>query len=323
MTALPPVPIRLNTIVPRPLHWLWRPRIPAGRLSLLVGHPDRGKTVILCTCAAHVSHALPWPDGALCPVGDVILLEAEDSLDETIVPRLMAAGADLSRILTYSARTLVQLPDMVQELHPRLVLLSPLNTYLPKLNTWNDQDVRKELQPLADLAAHTGTAILGVMHPPKTKHALPIHVIAGSVAFGAVARSVLTAERGHDGLYLLEAIKQNLAHTIPPIGYRIRPWADNPDVAQLVWECVPETLSFAPPDDEQSALTEACEFVKMALKYGMVTSRHLKAGADREGIAWRTIMRARKVLRVRASQICKGGKSSWELRLPRSNIPLS
>ena len=64
-------------------------------------------------------------------------------------------------------------------------------------------------------------------------------------------------ERGEDGLHLLEANKGNLAKWVPPIGYRIQSWSQDADVAQLIWEAVPDSLSFAPMDDERSALTEA------------------------------------------------------------------
>lgn len=307
---------RLSTLIPTPLQWLWRPRLPAGRLSILVGHPDRGKTIIACTFSGHVSRGRAWPDGQSCPQGTVLFLEAEDALEETIVPRLQAADADLTHILTWKARDLSRLSTLLESVHPKLCILSPLNTYLPRVNTWNDQDVRRVLQPLADLALKSGATFLGIMHPPKSKQSLPIHTIVGSVAFGAVARSVLAVERGEHGLYLMEGIKQNLAQAVPPIGYRLIPWSENPDVAQLQWVEVSDTLSLIPADDDQSALAEACEYLRMALAGGAVTSNALKLGADKNGIAWRTIMRARKVLGVHAQRVYLREKSCWQLSLP-------
>lgn len=307
----------LSTVTPKPLTWLWRPRLPAGQLSLLVGHPDRGKSIFAITCTAHVSRGRSWPDGSPCPQGIVIFLESEDLLEETIVPRLQVAGADLTQVFTWKERNLQHLQTHVMTLHPMLVVLSPLNTYLPSgLNTWHDRSVRAALQPLADLAATTGTAVLGIMHPPKHQLALPIHAIVGSIAFGAVARSVLMVERTTEGLYLVEATKQNLVQTIPPIGYRLLPSPTNPEVPLLHWECVAPTLSLIPRDEESSALAEACEYLQMALSDGPMSSTKIRFGAEKQGIAWRTIMRARKLLGIHAKQIHCQDKSHWELSLP-------
>lgn len=318
MASLPDSVVSLDTITPKPLSWLWRPRLPAGRLSLVIGHPDRGKSVFAVTVAAHVSCGRAWPDGTLCPQGKVIFLEAEDSLDETVVPRLMAAGANLKEIVAWQDRNLSHLIDgkLLHQLHPRLLVLSPLNTYLPKLNTWNDQEVRRVLQPLSDLAAKTHTAILGIMHPPKMKQSVSIHAVAGSVAFGAVARTVLAVERGENGLCLVEGVKNNLSKPIPPLGYRIHSWAENADIPQLEWQIVSPDLSFAPPEDDQSALIEACEFVTMVLSNGPVPTTDLKIAADKNGIGWRTIARARKVLQIQACQVHSRDKSYWMLQLP-------
>ena len=309
--------IRLDTVTPKPLQWLWYPRIPAGRLSLLVGHPDRGKSIFAITCTAHVSQGRSWPDGTPCPQGMVIFLEAEDSLEETIVPRLLAADADLTNIITWKERGLSHFAAQLQALHPQLAVLSPLNTYLPtNINTWHDRGVRAALQPLADMAAESGTAILGIMHPPKRQQALPIHAIVGSVAFGAVARSVLVVERTQDNLYLVEATKQNLAEYAPPIGYHLVPSPSDPAIPLLQWKLVPPTLSLIPGDEEGNALIEACEYLQMALSDGPVSSTKIRFGAEKQGIAWRTTMRARKLLGIHAKKIYSQDKSHWQLSLP-------
>lgn len=44
------------------LYWLWPGRIPMGRLTLLVGDPGLGKTLLAADLAARVSANVPWPD---------------------------------------------------------------------------------------------------------------------------------------------------------------------------------------------------------------------------------------------------------------------
>lgn len=309
--------IRLDTVQSRPLQWLWYPRFPLGALSILFGHADRGKSVMALTCASHISRQRPWPDGQPCSNGTTIILEAEDSLEQTVVPRLKAAGADLTRIFTYRERNLHDLPKHIAEVTPSLVILSPLTTFLPKLtNTWNDKSVRDALQPLADLAAHVQTAMVAIMHCPKRYQGIPVHQIGGSVAFGAVARSVLMVERTPDDLFLVEAAKHNLVKQVPPIGYRLNASPADPTIPVLTWELVKPTFSLIPPDEEVSSIALACEYLRMALHDGPESSTDIHFGAEKQGISDRTLKRARKMLGVVARQVPAGSKSHWELSLP-------
>ena len=77
--------------------WLWRDRIPRGKVTVLDGDPGTGKSTLTVTITAKVTTGSPFPDGARPERGDVILLSAEDDIGDTIRPRLEAAGADLAR----------------------------------------------------------------------------------------------------------------------------------------------------------------------------------------------------------------------------------
>jgi hypothetical protein len=81
------------------IQWLWPNRYALGKLGLLVGLPDEGKGQVFCDMAARVTQGRDWPcrEGK-APKGNVILLTAEDDINDTIVPRLVAADADLDRI---------------------------------------------------------------------------------------------------------------------------------------------------------------------------------------------------------------------------------
>lgn len=84
------------------VRWLWPRRIPRGKLVILDGDPGLGKSTVGLDLAARVSTASPFPDGSCTDYpADVIILSAEDSISDTIRPRLEAAGADLSRIRVF------------------------------------------------------------------------------------------------------------------------------------------------------------------------------------------------------------------------------
>ena len=94
--------ICLNDVVEKPTEWLWPNRIVLGNVTILAGDPDMGKSTVSMDMAATVSTGRPWPDSPDKPnvAGSVIIFSAEDSLTQTIKPRLMAAGANLLKIHT-------------------------------------------------------------------------------------------------------------------------------------------------------------------------------------------------------------------------------
>jgi putative DNA primase/helicase len=106
----------------RGVDWLWPGRIAAGRVTLLVGDPGLGKSLLALDVAARVTNNQPWPDAppnlndpappnsqpaprasqlapSPHPPSAVLLLCAEDDIADTIRPRLEALGADLRRII--------------------------------------------------------------------------------------------------------------------------------------------------------------------------------------------------------------------------------
>lgn len=155
-----------------PVPWFWPGRIPAGKLTLLIGEPGVGKSLLLADLAARASANRPWPDNpppdpafvrqyentadiaARYPphFGSVLIASAEDDLSDTIYPRLVAAGADLKLVhfLTgvtetfcghrtaafYLSQHIGQLGQAVRGLdNPTLVILDTLPALLaPRLD---------------------------------------------------------------------------------------------------------------------------------------------------------------------------------------------
>ena len=90
--------MRLDTIAPQPIRWLWRDRIALGKPTLIAGDPGLGKSLLTIALAAHVTTGRAWPvDGAACAVGDVIIMSAEDDAADTLRPRFDAAGGGDAR----------------------------------------------------------------------------------------------------------------------------------------------------------------------------------------------------------------------------------
>src|SRR5262249_38554456 len=91
--------VRASDIVPRRMDWLWPGHLLPGSQELLTGVPGVANAQIHCALVAYRTTGGHWPDGTnSVPRGNVIMLTAEDCLDQTIVPRLIAAGADRDRV---------------------------------------------------------------------------------------------------------------------------------------------------------------------------------------------------------------------------------
>src|SRR5262245_30682212 len=86
--AVTPVAVRLATVVPQPVEWIWPGRIPRGKLTLVIGDPGLGKSFFGLDVAARISRGATWPDGGRAPGGTSVILSAEDGLADTIRPRL-------------------------------------------------------------------------------------------------------------------------------------------------------------------------------------------------------------------------------------------
>jgi hypothetical protein len=176
-----------SDIAPKPLRWLWPSRIPLGKLTLLIGDPGLGKSLLTADIASRVTRGRPFPDGATCESGSVIFLSAEDDAADTIRPRLDAAGADVSRVHTLEA-VRVQLTDgsltekafnletdcaaleVALRKHPdvRLIVIDPISAYLGGVDSHSNAEVRGVLARLATLAAQHGVAVLCITHLRKS-----------------------------------------------------------------------------------------------------------------------------------------------------------
>src|ERR1700741_41148 len=89
---------RFSHVRKRETAWLWPGWLPLGKVAILDGDPGLGKSTLLFDLAARVSKDGIMPDGTQGTSGSVLIVNAEDDHEDTIKPRLVAAGADLARV---------------------------------------------------------------------------------------------------------------------------------------------------------------------------------------------------------------------------------
>lgn len=225
-----------SDVATRELRWLWPGYLPAGKIAMLDGDPGLGKSMVTLAWAAWVTTGRPFPIGeqiiranAPTPVPrGVVLVCAEDDLADTIVPRLKAARADLTRVGFVGYKTNnaghpipLTFPDGVNQLHQTirdvdaaLVIVDPVMAFLgEEINSHNDASVRRALTPLKELAEETGVALVCIRHLNKSGEAQAMYRGGGSIAFIGAARTglIVTKHPDDENKRVLAVIKQNLS----------------------------------------------------------------------------------------------------------------
>jgi hypothetical protein len=238
-----PVLVRAVDVVPRAKDWLWEGHLLRGSLELLTGIPGLGKSQLQCHFVACVTAGQRWPDGTSAGTPrSVIMVTAEDALDQEVVPRLMAAGADLNRvhILKYIKQSddrkrqfllsedLELLEKKIAEIGDvALVTIDPITAYMgSKTDSHKATEVRSQLGPLKDFTERVNVAVSAITHPAKNAGQRAIDHFIGSQAFIAAARigHACFAELVDDiptNRYLFAHVKHNPSTQRATLAYRI------------------------------------------------------------------------------------------------------
>ena len=198
-----------STLTPQAVRWLWKYWLAQGKFHILAGAPGTGKTTIALAAMATVTIGGLWPDGTRCEPGNVLMWSGEDDLVDTTTPRLMAAGADLSRCYFVEGTRIngeLQAFDPARDMAAlelqahaiggiKLLVVDPVVSAVAG-DSHKNTEVRRALQPLVDLASRLDAAVLGISHFSKGGAGSdPASRVVGSIAFTAVARVVLVAAK--------------------------------------------------------------------------------------------------------------------------------
>ena len=321
MTEQHPVLIRASEVVSTPVQWLWDGWLPAGKIVLLEGNPGCGKSTLAIDLVASITTGRPLPSGEASDPVDALIFSAEDGIEDTIRPRLDAAGADVTRVhLWEPSSPMFQLPrtanwlrDRILEHDIRLVVLDTLFSFLGAgINSHHDQHVRRALTPVFQVASETGATVLALRHLSKSAGLSAMNRGMGSIAFTGLARAVWHAGTHPDekGM-VLSIVKNNLAVTQRSRRYEVVDDAGQPVIA---WgdtcDLVADDLVVEPPCSP-SALNDAAEWLEEILSNGPVSSNQIHEDAEQAGISVATLNRAKKQLG--AASVRTNGDRSWDL----------
>lgn len=272
---------RASGIKPRPVRWAWdtaapgaapqlrEGRFPIGSLVIAAGRAGVGKSQFAAWMTARITTGT-LPGQFWGTPRSAVYAATEDSWAMTIVPRLIAAGADLERVyrvavtddndiharLTLPADTSL-LENGITDHDIVLVVMDPLLSLIDSaINDYRAREVRQALEPLVAVADRTKVLLLGLAHFTKAAGNDPLMLVSGSAAFGQLVRAAVAFARDDDNdnpdhpddphhpdradqpviaepQFVCSTIKNNLGREdLPSLAYRIQPHPIDTDEGQ-------------------------------------------------------------------------------------------
>lgn len=323
---------RLSSFEPKEVDWLWPDRFPVGMLSILGGDPGAGKSTIILDMAARITTGTPWPDdrNGTNPVGEVLLVTAEDSISHTVRRRFDNAKGDPDRVHILSGLrqpqadydSLLNLDQDVRHLgeylesNPkiRMVAIDPIDAFLgSECDSHRKTDVQRVLGFLKDLAEARHVAVIGVAHLKKSSdNTKAIYRLLGSMGFTSAPRAVWGVERDRDdrSRRTMTVIKSSEASDPTGLGFSII------DAGVIAWEAEPVLQTcdevFGQRPQGRTALQDAEQWLEELLAVGPVESKRIEGEARKAGITPGTLKRAKNAIGAKARKRPTG---EWEWRL--------
>lgn len=322
----------------KPVRWLWPEWIARGKLHVIAGAPGTGKTTAALAWAACITACKPFPSGwKPTTPGRVLIWSGEDDMGDTLKPRLIAAGADLSRVqfvrgvedrgekrafdpardVPMLAAALAGVDDV------RMIVIDPLVSAVSG-DSHKNAEVRRSLAPLVDLAQRMDAALIGITHYSKgTQGREPLERVSGSLAFGALARLVFGTVRqkadddGAPNRYLLARVKSNIGPDGGGFAYAFEQMdigegitASRVVFGDAVEGSARELIGQAEADPDGDG-QDAAGFLRELLAEGPMPTKTVRKAADDAGLSWRTVQRAMRRAGVESQRQGFGMPALW------------
>jgi putative DNA primase/helicase len=215
--------------------WLWEQRIPANKITLFSGKGERGKSTVAIDLAARVSRGADWPDGAKNTMGPrkVLMLATEDDPADTIIPNLIAAGADCSMIKIHRKLTIktqkhgkekktrraLQLKEDIAVLQQAmkenpdfaLIVMDPITGYFGDVNVNADKEMRPLMEKLQNMCAAAKVAVIAIIHYNKNIELDSVQRIGGAGSVANVPRAIwnFASDPENEDEFLMSRAKGN------------------------------------------------------------------------------------------------------------------
>ena len=328
--------INMEMVEVEQIEWLFYPFIPFGKVTIIQGDPGEGKTTMVLQIIAKLTKGeaifprqeqkIEEKNGAEMPVDsnvdnlmepvNVIYQTAEDGLGDTIKPRLLAAGADCSRVLVIDDREQpltmldIRLEEAIVQTKARLVVLDPIQGFLgAEVDMHRANEIRPLMKRVAVLAEKYHCAIILIGHMNKNSNGKSSYRGLGSIDFQAAARSVLIVGRIKDEpeVRVVCHVKSSLAPEGKSIAFRL----DKDNGFEWIGEYDISADDLLSGENRGQKIRSAKEFLKEVLASGSVAQTKVAEEAESRGIKKKTLWNAKKELEIDSVKI--GNQWFWML----------
>ena len=318
--------INMQDIEVEQVEWLLYPFIPYGKVTIIQGDPGEGKTTMMLQIIVKLTKGELIFTGSkeseitalkqeIEPV-NVIYQTAEDGLGDTIKPRLLAAGADCSRVLVIddSEQPLTMLDYRLEEAivktNARMVVLDPIRGFLgADVDMHRANEIRPMMKKISGLAEKYHCAIVLIGHMNKNSGSKSSYRGLGSIDFQAAARSVLIVGRvkNEPEIRVVCHIKSSLAPEGKSIAFRL----DKNKGFEWIGEYDVSADDLLSGSNRGQKTSEAKEFLKEILESGAVAQKKIIEEAENQGIKKRTLCNVKSELNIESEKI--GNQWFWSL----------
>ena len=328
--------INMEMVVVEQIEWLFYPFIPFGKVTIIQGDPGEGKTTMVLQIIAKLTKGeaifprqeqkIEEKNGAEMPVDsnvdnlmepvNVIYQTAEDGLGDTIKPRLLAAGADCSRVLVIDDREQpltmldIRLEEAIVQTKARLVVLDPIQGFLgAEVDMHRANEIRPLMKRVAVLAEKYHCAIILIGHMNKNSNGKSSYRGLGSIDFQAAARSVLIVGRIKDEpeVRVVCHVKSSLAPEGKSIAFRL----DKDNGFEWIGEYDISADDLLSGDSRGQKSRKAKEFLLEILADGGMAQKKIEEEAEKRGIKKKTLRNAKLELEI--DSVKRGNQWFWML----------
>jgi putative DNA primase/helicase len=335
--------VNFGDVTLQKFNWVWPNKIPQGKITLGSGQQDVGKTSVAIDIIARVTTGRDWPDGEKNMMGprEVVFAFTEDDEGDTILPRLLAAGADIKKVWGFRSFTSgkdgkkrhLQLKDDCKALremlstHPNVALLvmDPMTGFMGDVNMNKDQEVRPVLEALKKTMGKCGTTFIGLQHVTKRGDVDAKGKVQGGSSVLGVTRACwdFSADPDNEGEYFMSLVKNNNSTKKSGMKYKLvsemvrMPDGSEQSVGRVEWigECTERADDILKKAREKSKVggdlkqMQCNLLIKTQLeKTGRCYAADVYALGEKEGLSTSTLWRAAKALGLKTDG--KDGKRS-------------
>lgn len=316
--------INMDTVEVEQIEWLLYPFIPYGKVTIIQGDPGEGKTTMVLQIIAKLTRGEPIlpadseakdKENIETPV-NVIYQTAEDGLGDTIKPRLLAAGADCSKVLVIDDREQpltmldVRLEEAIMQTKARMVVLDPIQGFLgAEVDMHRANEIRPLMKRVSVLAEKYHCAIILIGHMNKNSNGKSSYRGLGSIDFQAAARSVLIVGRLKDEpeIRVMCHVKSSLAPEGKSIAFRL----DKESGFQWLGEYDISADDLLSGDTRGQKSRIAKEFLLDILADGGMAQKKIEEEASKQGIKKKTLRNAKQDLEI--DSVKRGNQWFWIL----------